>query len=117
MKLASGKPVYCHFHDTRGLGLANAYAALESGVTGFDASTGGLGGCPFAPGASGNIVMEDLVFMLEKQGVRTGVDLELYREARRIAETALPDEQFYGTILRAGLPKGFTPATPRMAAE
>ncbi len=117
VKLASGVPVYCHFHDTRGLGLANAYAALEAGVTGFDASTGGLGGCPFAPGASGNIVMEDLVFMLEKQGVRTGVDLELYREARRIAEEALPDEKFYGTILRAGLPKGFNPPTRRMAAE
>ncbi|ODT24220.1 MAG: hydroxymethylglutaryl-CoA lyase [Hyphomicrobium sp. SCN 65-11] len=117
VKLAAGKPVYCHFHDTRGLGLANAYAALESGVTGFDASTGGLGGCPFAPGASGNIVMEDLVFMLEKQGIRTGVDLELYREARRIAETALPDESFYGTIFRAGLPKGFNPPTRRMAAE
>ena len=117
VKLAAGKPVYCHFHDTRGLGLANAYAALEAGVTGFDASTGGLGGCPFAPGASGNIVMEDLVFMLEKQGIRTGVDLELYREARRIAETALPDESFYGTIFRAGLPKGFNPPTRRMAAE
>jgi hydroxymethylglutaryl-CoA lyase len=116
VKLTSGKPVYCHFHDTRGLGLANAFAALEAGVTGFDASTGGLGGCPFAPGASGNIVMEDLVFMLEKQGLRTGVDLELYREARRIAEEALPDEQFYGTILRAGLPKGFNPPTRRMAA-
>jgi hydroxymethylglutaryl-CoA lyase len=117
VKLAAGKPVYCHFHDTRGLGLANAYAALEAGVTGFDASTGGLGGCPFAPGASGNIVMEDLVFMVEKQGLRTGVDLELYREARRIAEAALPDEKFYGTILRAGLPKGFNPPTRRMAAE
>ncbi|HWV83483.1 MAG TPA: hydroxymethylglutaryl-CoA lyase [Hyphomicrobiaceae bacterium] len=117
VKLAAGKPVYCHFHDTRGLGLANAYAALEAGVTGFDASTGGLGGCPFAPGASGNIVMEDLVFMLEKQGIRTGVDLELYREARRIAEEALPDEKFYGTIFRAGLPKGFNPPTRRMAAE
>ncbi len=117
VKLAAGKPVYCHFHDTRGLGLANAYAALEAGVTGFDASTGGLGGCPFAPGASGNIVMEDLVFMLEKQGLRTGVDLDLYREARRIAEDALPDEKFYGTILRAGLPKGFNPPTRRMAAE
>lgn len=117
VKLAAGKPVYCHFHDTRGLGLANAYAALEAGVTGFDASTGGLGGCPFAPGASGNIVMEDLVFMLEKQGIRTGVDLELYREARRIAEETLPDESFYGTIFRAGLPKGFNPPTRRMAAE
>jgi hydroxymethylglutaryl-CoA lyase len=117
VKLAAGRPVYSHFHDTRGLGLANAYAALEAGVSGFDASTGGLGGCPFAPGASGNIVMEDLVFMLEKQGLRTGVDLELYSEARRIAETALPDEQFYGTILRAGLPKGFNPSTRHMAAE
>jgi len=117
VKLAGGKPVYCHFHDTRGLGLANAYAALEAGVTGFDASTGGLGGCPFAPGASGNIVMEDLVFMLEKQGIRTGVDLDLYHEARRIAEETLPDESFYGTIFRAGLPKGFNPPTRRMAAE
>jgi hydroxymethylglutaryl-CoA lyase len=117
VKLAAGKPVYCHFHDTRGLGLANAYAALEAGVTGFDASTGGLGGCPFAPGASGNIVMEDLVFMLEKQGLRTGVDLELYREARRIAEETLPDESFYGTIFRAGVPKGFNPPSRRMAAE
>ncbi len=117
VKLAAGKPVYCHFHDTRGLGLANAYAALEAGVTGFDASTGGLGGCPFAPGASGNIVMEDLVFMFEKQGIRTGVDLDLYREARRIAEATLPDESFYGTIFRAGLPKGFSPPSRRMAAE
>jgi hydroxymethylglutaryl-CoA lyase len=117
VRIAAGKPVYSHFHDTRGLGLANAYAALEAGVRGFDASTGGLGGCPFAPGASGNIVMEDLVYMLEKEGLKTGVDLERYREARRIAEEALPDEKFYGTILRAGLPKGFSPATPRMAAE
>ncbi len=117
VRLAAGKPVYSHFHDTRGLGLANAYAALEAGVIGFDASTGGLGGCPFAPGASGNIVMENLVYMLEKEGLKTGVDLELYREARRIAEAALPDENFYGTILRAGLPKGFTPATTRAAAE
>ncbi len=111
VQLAAGKPVYSHFHDTRGLGLANVYAALEAGCRAFDASTGGLGGCPFAPGASGNIVMEDLVFMLEKEGLRTGVDLEKYRKAREIAETALPNEQFYGTILRAGLPKGFVLAT------
>lgn len=116
VRLAYGRPVYSHFHDTRGLGLANAYAALEAGVTGFDASTGGLGGCPFAPGASGNIVMEDLVYMLEKEGLRTGVDLDLYREARRIAEATLPDENFYGTILRAGLPKGFVSATASAAA-
>ena len=111
VQLAAGKPVYSHFHDTRGLGLANVYAALEAGCRAFDATTGGLGGCPFAPGASGNIVMEDLVFMLEKEGLRTGVDLEKYRKAREIAEAALPNEQFYGTILRAGLPKGFVPLT------
>ena len=111
VQLAGGKPVYSHFHDTRGLGLANVYAALEAGCRAFDASTGGLGGCPFAPGASGNIVMEDLVFMLEKEGLRTGVDLEKYRKAREMAEAALPNEQFYGTILRAGLPKGFVPAS------
>ena len=111
VKLAAGKPVYSHFHDTRGLGLANVYAALEAGVRAFDASTGGLGGCPFAPGASGNIVMEDLVFLLEKEGLKTGVDLDKYRKAREIAEAALPDEKFYGTILRVGFPKGFVPAT------
>ena len=117
VRLAASKPVYAHFHDTRGLGLANVYAALEAGASGFDASTGGLGGCPFAPGASGNIVMEDLVFLLEKEGLRTGVDLEKYRKAREIAEAALPNENFYGTILRAGLPKGFTPPSRLMAAE
>ncbi|MFV0297492.1 MAG: hydroxymethylglutaryl-CoA lyase [Hyphomicrobiaceae bacterium] len=117
VKLADGKPVYSHFHDTRGLGLANVYAALEAGVRAFDASTGGLGGCPFAPGASGNIVMEDLVFLLEKEGLKTGVDLEKYREARRIAEDALPNENFYGTILRVGFPKGFTPVSRLEAAE
>lgn len=109
--LAAGKPVYAHFHDTRGLGLANVMAALESGVRAFDASTGGLGGCPFAPGATGNIVMEDLVFLLEKEGLKTGVDLDRYRAAREIAETALPGEKFYGGVPRAGLPKGFVPAS------
>jgi hydroxymethylglutaryl-CoA lyase len=117
VQLAAGRPVYAHFHDTRGLGLANVYAALEAGVRAFDASTGGLGGCPFAPGASGNIVMEDLVFLLEKEGLKTGVDLEKYRKAREIAEAALPNERFYGTILRAGLPKGFTPPSRQLAAE
>lgn len=117
VRLAEGKPVYAHFHDTRGLGLANVYAALEAGTSGFDASTGGLGGCPFAPGASGNIVMEDLVFLLEKEGLKTGVDLEKYRMAREIAEKALPNEAFYGTILKAGLPKGFTPPSQLIAAE
>lgn len=117
IRLAGKKPVYAHFHDTRGLGLANVFGALEAGVRGFDASTGGLGGCPFAPGASGNIVMEDLVFLLEKEGLKTGVDLERYRMVRGLAEKALPEEKFYGTILKAGLPKGFTPPSRQEAAE
>lgn len=111
IKLAAGRPVYSHFHDTRGLGLANVYAALEAGCTAFDASTGGLGGCPFAPGATGNIVMEDLIFLLEKEGLKTGVDLDKLKVARAIAEAALPSEAFYGGTPRAGLPKGFVPAS------
>jgi hydroxymethylglutaryl-CoA lyase len=109
--LAGSVPVWSHFHDTRGLGLANALAALEAGCTRFDASLAGLGGCPFAPGATGNIVLEDLVFLLESEGLRTGIDLEALRAARAIVEAALPDEPKYGQVLRAGLPKGFAPAT------
>lgn len=106
-----------HGHDTYNLGVANAVAAYEAGVRVIDGAAAGLGGCPFAPGASGNIVMEDLVFLLEKEGLKTGVNLEKYRKAREIAEAALPNENFYGTILRAGLPKGFTPPSTLMAAE
>ena len=108
--LAGSVPVWSHFHDTRGLGLANALAALEAGCTRFDASLAGLGGCPFAPGATGNIVLEDLVFLLESEGLRTGIDIEGLRAARAIVERALPDEPKYGQVLRAGLPKGFAPA-------
>lgn len=108
--LAGAVPVWSHFHDTRGLGLANALAALEAGCTRFDASLAGLGGCPFAPGATGNIVLEDLVFMLESEGLSTGIDLEALRPARAIVEAALPGEPKYGQVLRAGLPKGFVPA-------
>jgi hydroxymethylglutaryl-CoA lyase len=100
-------PVAAHFHDTRGLGLANALAALDTGVTRFDACLAGLGGCPFAPGASGNIVMEDLVFMLEKMGLRTGVDIERLVAARTILERSLPGVALQGAIARAKLPKGF----------
>jgi len=99
-----------HFHNTRGLGLANAMAALEAGVTTLDSSQAGLGGCPFAPGASGNIVTEDLVFLLESQGLRTGVSVDALLEARRILAAELPDEPLYGFIADAGLPKGFSPA-------
>ena len=99
--------VGAHFHDTRGLGLANAFAALEAGVRELDSSLGGLGGCPYAPGASGNIVTEDLVFMLESMGMRTGVDLEGLLEAREIMEAQLKGEPTHGTFAKAGLPLGF----------
>lgn len=98
-----------HLHNTRGLGLANALAALEEGITTLDSSLGGLGGCPYAPGASGNIVTEDLVFMLDAMGLRTGIDLEKLLAVRRILEEALPGEALYGFTPDAGLPKGYAP--------
>ena len=76
----------CHFHDTRAMGVANVFAALESGVYRFDASIGGLGGCPFAPGASGNVASEDVVMMLEQMGVDTGIDLDALLRASDLAE-------------------------------
>ncbi len=101
-----------HLHNTRGLGLANVIAALECGITTIDSSLGGLGGCPFAPGASGNIVTEDLVFMLESMGLRTGIDLNRLLTIREIIQEALPDEPLYGFTPDAGLPKGFTQRKP-----
>ena len=100
-----------HLHNTRGLGLANVLAGLEVGITTFDSSLGGLGGCPFAPGASGNIVTEDLVFMLEAMGIATGIDLPKLLAVRHILREALPDEALYGFTPDAGLPLGFRPAT------
>ena len=99
-----------HFHNTRGLGLANAFAAWEEGVRAFDASMGGLGGCPFAPGASGNVITEDLVFRFESMGVRTGIDLQKLFAARAVLIEGLPDEPVYGHTALAGLPKGFKAA-------
>ena len=96
-----------HLHNTRGLGLANALAGLEEGITTLDASLGGLGGCPFAPGASGNIVTEDLVFMLEAMGYETGIDLQKLLKVRTIIAEALPGEPLYGFTPDAGLPLGF----------
>jgi hydroxymethylglutaryl-CoA lyase len=104
-------PLSGHFHDTRGLGLANVYAALEAGVRRFDASLAGMGGCPFAPEATGNIVTEDLVFMLEAGGMRTGIDLEKLLAARRIVSAALPEEPLHGMLAKARVPKGFTAAS------
>jgi len=106
-EIVGGVELTGHFHDTRGLGLANVYAALEAGVRSFDASLGGMGGCPFAPGATGNIVTEDLVFLLESAGLRTGVDLERLLEVRKIVQRALPDEPLHGAIAKAGVPVGF----------
>ena len=97
-----------HLHNTRGLGLANCLAAHEAGVRTFDASQGGLGGCPYAPGASGNVVTEDLVFMFEAMGISTGIDLSRLLAAREALRAGLPGEPLYGMVADAGLPKGFT---------
>ena len=91
-----------HLHNTRGLGLANVVAGLEEGFTTFDASLGGLGGCPFAPGASGNLVTEDLVLMLNSMGLDTGIDLDALLKVRDIVEEALPGEPLYGFTPDAG---------------
>jgi hydroxymethylglutaryl-CoA lyase len=106
-----GKLDNIHLHDTMGLGLANALAALEEGIRAFDSSLAGLGGCPYAPGASGNIVTEDLVFMLESMGFTTGIDLDKLVATRALLAAGLPGEPMHGGLARAGLPKTF-----RMAA-
>lgn len=118
VRAAVGDQALCglHLHNTRGLGLANVLAGLEVGITTFDSSLGGLGGCPFAPGASGNIVTEDLVFMLEAMGLRTGIDLPRLLEVRTIVAEALPAEAMYGFTAEAGLPLGFRQATGGSAA-
>lgn len=100
-----------HLHNTRGQGLANVVAGLEVGVATYDSSLAGLGGCPFAPGATGNIVTEDLVFMLEAMGLSTGIDLPKLIATRDILHDALPNEELYGYTALAGLPLGFQPAT------
>ena len=99
-----------HLHDTMGLGLANALAGLEEGIRSFDAALAGLGGCPFAPGASGNIVTEDLVFMLESMDFETGIDLDALVAARAHLQEGLPAEPRHGALARAGLPRTFKAA-------
>ncbi len=105
-EIGAEKLAGAHLHNTRGLGLANALAALDVGVTTLDSSLAGLGGCPFAPGASGNIVTEDLVYMLEEMGLRTGVDLEKLVAIRQIIREGLPDEPLYGFLAEVGLQRG-----------
>jgi len=94
-----------HFHDTRGLALANVYAALETGVDRFDASLAGIGGCPHAPGASGNVASEDLAFMLASMEIVTGIDLERLLALRADVAAWLEGETLHGALWRAGLPK------------
>jgi hydroxymethylglutaryl-CoA lyase len=100
--------VSIHLHDTRGMAMANASAALDAGVRILDGSLGGLGGCPFAPGATGNAVFEDLVFLCERKGFATGIDLEALIAVRGIAAAEMPDEQLYGALPRAGAPRLIT---------
>jgi len=111
LKIA-GDRFWCgHFHDTRGLALANVHAALELGVARFDASLAGIGGCPHAPGASGNASSEDLAFMLDAMGIDTGIDLPAFLALRAKVAGWLEGEEMHGTLWRAGLPKTFASAT------
>lgn len=107
VELAGEKCWRAHFHDTRGLALANVYAALEVGIARFDASLAGIGGCPHAPGASGNVTTEDLAFMLASMGHATGIDISRLLELRTQLVDWLEGEQTHGTLWRAGLPKTF----------
>jgi hydroxymethylglutaryl-CoA lyase len=104
VKLAGSKAIFVHLHDTRGMGIANASAALDAGARILDGSLGGLGGCPFAPGATGNVVFEDLVFLCESKGFATGIDIDKLVAVRSILRSEMPNEQLYGGMARAGLP-------------
>jgi hydroxymethylglutaryl-CoA lyase len=108
VKISGSKPVCVHLHDTRGMGIANASAALDAGARILDGSLGGLGGCPFAPGATGNVVFEDLVFLCESKGFNTGIDIEKLIAVRAILRSEMPNETLYGGLARAGLPAGKT---------
>src|SRR3982075_1602747 len=108
VKMSGAKPVCVHLHDTRGMGIANASAALDAGARILDGSLGGLGGCPFAPGATGNVVFEDLGFLCESKGFNTGIDVESMGAVRSILRSEMPNEALYGGLARAGLPAGRT---------
>jgi len=106
VRLAGSKPICIHLHDTRGMGVANAAAALDAGARILDGSLGGLGGCPFAPGATGHVVFEDLVFLCESKGFATGIDIDRLIAVRTILHSEMPNEPLYGGLARAGLPRG-----------
>jgi hydroxymethylglutaryl-CoA lyase len=105
LRVAGDKLVAGHFHDTRGLALANVYAALQLGIARFDACTAGIGGCPHAPGASGNVSSEDLTYMLHSMGISTGLDFERLLALRAKVVHWLAGEPTHGTIWKAGLPR------------
>jgi hydroxymethylglutaryl-CoA lyase len=108
-EIAGDKLACGHFHDTRGMGMANVYAAWQAGVTRFDACLAGIGGCPHAPGASGNVATEDVAFMLASMGVETGVNIDKLLALRQQLVSWLPDTPTHGTLWRAGVPKSFSP--------
>lgn len=100
-------PIGVHLHDTRGMGVANAAAALDAGARCIDASLGGLGGCPFAPNATGNVVLEDIVFLCQTMGYATDIDISVLVQARDIIKREMPEEPLHGALAKAGLPLGF----------
>lgn len=103
-KISGERPLIVHLHDTRGMAIANASAALDAGANVLDGSLGGLGGCPFAPGATGNVVFEDLVYLCETMGFTTDINLETLTVARDIAARSMPGEKFHGALARSGAP-------------
>ena len=105
LKIAGERFCCGHFHDTRGLALANIFAALQLGVNRFDATLAGIGGCPHAPGASGNASSEDLAYMLASMGIDTGIDIDAFLTLRAKVARWLEGEALHGTLVRAGLPK------------
>lgn len=113
----AGERFWCgHFHDTRGLALANVHAALQTGVTRFDATLAGIGGCPHAPGASGNASTEDLAFMLDTMDIDTGLDIEALLRLRAKVAAWLDGESLHGALWRAGLPRSVTADATTAAA-
>jgi len=104
-RLCGGRPFIVHLHDTRGMGIANASAALDAGARVIDGSLGGLGGCPFAPGATGNVVFEDLVYLCETKGFPTGIDLDALLAVRSVPAAAMPDEVLFGNLALSGPPR------------
>lgn len=107
-RLCGDRPFIVHLHDTRGTGIANAAAALDHGARVLDGAVGGLGGCPFAPGATGNVVLEDLAYLCERMGFATGIDIDRLVALRGLIADAMPDELLYGALARSGPPANMT---------